>query len=159
MQPDSLKIKNGYAKRSVRFLELYHYSDRHIKIYSISYSKEKVSTELVEYAKKKIPEWAKNKIHSGCNVHKYSTLILHEGNGITFAVFNSWVDENVLQQFVYKVTDDKYFELYSDKGIFCCVWELEIIMFERNAWVKYILSHPENPQIKEYLSAQLNGEV
>ena len=54
--------------------------------------------------------------------------------------------------------DANEFEKTPQKGGMACVWELEIIDFERKMWIEYILKKVENPDFAGYLNQQLNGE-
>lgn len=40
-----------------------------------------------------------------------------------------------------------------------CVWELEIIDFERRAWHDHVLSGPDGPSPERYLAQELNTDV
>lgn len=154
-------IKTGYKKRPVKFLELYEHDGWKIKIYSISLRNGFVSNELLESAKANIPAWLKNSSNYPLEVHKYATLILHESKEGNFVIINWWIDENMLQQHVYvsSYEDPSTLNLYSDKGITTCVWEMAVLWFERNAWVQFVLMNPDSPDIEKYLAAQFNGEV
>lgn len=86
-----------------------------------------------------------------------ATLILHEFNAGCFAVISWWIDENMLQNFVYlKKSNKSNFEIYSDRGITTCVWEMAIWWHERNAWIKHVLLRNENPDVEGYLNDNLN---
>lgn len=155
-----MHIKNKYQPRPIRFLELYPFQDWQIKIYSISAHAEFVQNSLVELAKKELPIWLKNSKNYPLDTYKIATLILHEGKEGCFAIINWWIDENMLQQAVFLAPSGQApkFELYSDKGMISCVWELEIIWFERNAWVREVLKNAPNPRFDLYLSEVLNKD-
>ncbi|MGH2898157.1 MAG: isochorismatase, partial [Solirubrobacteraceae bacterium] len=40
-----------------------------------------------------------------------------------------------------------------------CVWELEVIDFERRAWLADVLTNPGGPDVERYLSRQTNTEI
>ena len=132
-----------------------------IKVYSISVKQLIVSDIFIETAKEKVREWLRNSDNNSLEKYNIATLILHEGKEGCFAIINWWIDENMLQQFVYLTTYDQppEFKLYSDSGIITCVWELAVIWFERNAWVEHILSNPQQPNWQGYLSATLNTDI
>ena len=124
-----MSINNKYTTRPIRFLEVYECENWKIKIYSISVHREYVKSETVKIAKSNISEWLKNAANYPLETYQIATLILHEGKEGCFAIINWWIDDNMLQQFVYLSNniDPNEFKLYSDKGIITCVWELEII--------------------------------
>jgi hypothetical protein len=45
------------------------------------------------------------------------------------------------------------------EGAGCCVWELAVLWFERQAWVDTVLRHPGRGDFSRYLAARLEGEV
>ncbi len=154
-------IKSQYKTRPVRFIDLYHHDGWVIKLYSISVLNQVVSTSNIEMARKHLSAWLTKADLYPLDNYKIATLILHEGKEGCFAIINWWIDESMLQQFVYlakKETPDRY-EIYSDKGIITCVWEMAILWFERNAWVKHILNQNEKPDWQAYLNQQLNADI
>lgn len=155
-----MSIKNKYTTRPIRFLEVYECGNWKVKIYSISVHREYVKNEIVKIVKSNISEWLKNAANYPLETYQIATLILHEGKEGCFAIINWWIDDNMLQQFVYLSNniDPNEFKLYSDKGIITCVWELEIIWFERNAWVKHVLTNPANADFTSYLNEHLNKD-
>jgi hypothetical protein len=155
-----MNIKSVYEKRSIRFLEIYQYKQWQIKVYSISIHAEYISEKNFETAKQNLGEWLKNVNKHEFETYNIATLILHEGREGCFAIINWWVDENMLQNFVYLLTNDsEEYKLFSDTGIITCVWEMAVLWHERNAWVKHVLQKNENPDYHGYLHDQLNQDL
>lgn len=154
-------IQNAYTTRPIRFIEIYQLADWQIKIYSISVKNEFVQTQVIENAKQHLVEWLENANLYPLATYNIATLILHEGREGCFAIINWWIDDNMLQQFVYFAPYDKLhdFALYSDKGIITCVWEMAVLWFERNAWVEHVLKKAKNPDFETYLQAQFNTDI
>lgn len=152
---------NPYQKRSIRFLEVYHVSNWSIKVYSISSKNDYVSKKYFYNAKKNIENWLEKATQTNFKTYNIATLILHECSLGCFAIINWWIDENMLQHYVYlnKNEQSEKFELFSVNGIVTCVWESAVIWFERNAWVKHILMKNENPDFESYLQEQLNDNI
>lgn len=153
-----MNIRSAYQTRPIRFVELYHINNWIVKIYSISLRREHVDTAFIDYAKQNLSHWLEQVTNYPLETYNIATLILHEGKEGCFAIINWWIDENMLQNHVYLSTYDEpqKFVLYSDKGIMTCVWELEVIWFERDAWIKHILMKNEKPDVESYLNEQLN---
>ena len=88
-------------------------------------------------------------------------LIVHEGREGVFALVSWWVGENMLQHHVYFSSSDFpcSFEYISPSGIAACVWEMEVLAFERDAWVEHVLANPSGPNLEMYLTRQLNADV
>jgi hypothetical protein len=146
-----------YQPRSIRFIELFHHSEWTIKIYSISVSQEFVKQKNIEKAKKQLEQWLSLSNMNTLTTYQVATLIIHEGKEGCFAIINWWIDDNMLQQYVYLANhEEEPFQLYSSNGIVTCVWELSVIWFERNVWVQHVLV--ENPNFQAYLQCQLNQD-
>lgn len=156
-----MAIKISYEQRPVRFLEVYIHNGWYIKIYSISVRSEHVQTQVVESAKLRLTEWLQKSDQHPLENYKIATLILHEGKEGCFAIINWWVDESMLQHHVYLMdyARPSHFELYADKDIITCVWEMAVLWHERNAWIENILKKNKNPDFEGYLNSQLNADV
>ena len=84
-----------------------------------------------------------------CNVptdecdHGVGFLILHLAEDGDYLLLSHWVDANMLRHQVFqcKVTEQGVTSIRSlaNDGIIACVWELEIMKFERDAWVRAVL--------------------
>ncbi len=152
-----MSIQTKYKTRPIRFIEIHEQDGWKIKIYSISKHQEYVSTEAILLAKSCISQWLKNIHNYPLETYKVATLILHEGKEGCFAIINWWIDENMLQNHVYLLEKGKtQFVDYSTKGIMACVWELEVIWFERTKWIQYVLKRAPNPDYDKYLQQYLN---
>lgn len=151
---------SAYKKRPVRFLEWYQVDGWTLKIYSISSKKERIGADQLADAKKQLPHWLKLAQTQTLPTYQLATLILHEWEGGCFAVINWWVDQNMLQHYVYLATVEQpgQFALFSDSGIISCVWESAVLWFERNAWVKHVLLQHKKPNFEAYINEQLNDD-
>ncbi len=155
-----MKIIEPYKPRIIRFVEIYNHNDWQIKVYSISVINKSIYAEILPEIKQYLNDWLAQSKITYLETYQLATLIIHNGKEGVFAIINWWIDENMLQNFVYlKKENETHFELYSDKGIVTCVWEMEIWWHERNAWIKHILMQNENPNIIGYLNDQLNISI
>lgn len=154
-------IFSPYQKRPIRFVELYEHAQWKLKIYSISSKNEFVSREQIENAKNHLSDWLQLNETNSFESYNIGTLMLHEFNDGCFAIINWWVDENMLQHYVYLAKKDQpeAFELFSSNGIVTCVWESAVLWFERNAWVNHILMNYKNPDFEGYFNQQLNQDI
>ena len=120
-----------------------------------------VNQQNVDFAKAQLSNWLENSNNYPLENYKIATLILHEGKEGCFAIINWWIDENMMQLYVYLANNENtsHFELYSDKGIITCVWEMAVLWFERNAWVKHVLMNTATPDFEKYLAEHLNEDV
>ncbi len=155
-----MRIQNKYVPRPIRFLELHQHNGWQIKIYSISINSEFVEKEIVDLAKTHLTKWFQNAGNYYLDTYKIATLILHKGKEGYFALINWWIDENMVQNHVYLLKNEKLasFTSYSNKGIMACIWELEVFWFERNAWIKHVLLNAPSPDYNSYLEEHLNKD-
>jgi hypothetical protein len=154
-----MKFPSPYKARPIRFLEVHSHQGWLVKIYSISAHHEFVSPENVREAKENLTEWLAKSQLNNLETYQIANLIIHEAREGCFAVINWWIDDNMLQHFVYFKNQSTTFQPYSNQGVVTCVWELAVLWFERNAWVKHILENNQHPNFQAYLAEQLNQDV
>jgi hypothetical protein len=150
-----------YQTRPIRFIEIYKVANWTLKIYSISSKNEYVPESYLTNAKKSIEKWLTHSEETSLETYNIASLMLHEYKEGCFAIINWWIDQNMLQHYVYRTENEasEEFKLFSSNGIVTCVWESAVIWFERNAWVKHILMKNDNPDFESYLSEQLNDDL
>ncbi|MBK7222069.1 MAG: hypothetical protein IPH94_12315 [Saprospiraceae bacterium] len=146
----------AYKERPVRFVEVFQHREWQIKLYSISIHNERVADKNIILAKTKLDDWLEKCREYNLKSYQIATLIIHEGREGCFAIISWWIDENMLQLFVYlKVEGSEEFVLFSDRGMVSCVWEMAVLWHERNAWVKHVLKCNE-PDWDAYLGDHIN---
>jgi hypothetical protein len=149
----------AYQKRPIRFVEVFQHDKWQIKLYSISIHNERVADQNIAMAKARLDEWLSRSREYDLESYQIATLILHEGKEGCFAIISWWIDENMLQLFVYlKPNGSDEFVLFSDRGIVSCVWEMAVLWHERNAWVKHTLQ-TTHPDFDAYLKDHINLNV
>ena len=151
-----------YAPRPVRYLGLEHCDGWRIKTYSISVKSERVDEGVVALVRSLLPAWLAQHTAYPLDSYRIASLILHEGREGCFAILSWWIDSNMLQTQVYLATDPgrRHFHLFSDRGIFTCVWEMAVHWHERNAWVRHVLSGPQDASsLDRYLSDHFNSDT
>jgi hypothetical protein len=149
-----------YQKRPIRFLKIVTVGKWKVKTYSISSKNEMVAGKYIQNALNNIENWLKLSETNSLETYNIATLMLHECKEGCFAIVNWWIDENMLQHYVYLTKNEtEPFELFSTNGIVTCVWESAVIWFERNAWLKHVLMKNENPDFESYLLEHLNEDL
>ena len=155
-----INIKQAYKSRPIRFFELADIDGWKVKVYSISAKDQYVPEWLVREGKtialKHLNEAAEQQDGYGMAV-----LILHEGADGNYILIDWWFGENMLRNHVYASTSNKPhdFNYITLEGVAYCVWELEVMHFERKAWIEAILSQATSLDIEGYLLAQLNVDI
>jgi hypothetical protein len=141
-----------YKKRYIQFVEQLDISTWHIKAYTISENEIFKSNITYREAKNRLLQWLEDLNSFNGHHENNAFLILHEASEGVFILINTWVGNNMLQTHIYlsKYDSTNEFEKISGDGLFGCVWELEIINHEKNAWIKHILKNPISPNYKLY---------
>lgn len=151
-----------YQPRSIRFLELIALENQRIKLYSISCKNSVADQIYIDAAKEQLPHWLDAKKITGLPVYETATLMVHEGWKGCFAVVFWWTDENMIQLFAYfsEYKTPPQFRLISNQGLISCVWEMTVLWFERQAWVKEVLMRPHlTDRLSRYLEQHLNEDL
>lgn len=149
-----------YNKRPIRFTGTDTYDGWQLKQYSISAHNEYAPQKLFQAAKKYItgvlPQPPCNDQHYGVGF-----MIIHEGLDGNYALVSWWVGENMLCHHVLAAsTDDPlHFKSFGHTNIVACVWEMEILYFEKKLWSEAVLMAPEKPDFDKYLMGGFSGNI
>lgn len=143
-----------YTPRRIDFVSVISVANWQFKVYTITVNQNFQSEDVLQQAIKNLAQWINAAAKYPLPNYKVGCLIVHEGQGSIFSLVNWWVDENMLQNHVYRTTYNQplKFEPFSAGGIQCCVWELEVMWYERNTWIKHVL-RPGEPDFNAYLSS------
>lgn len=71
-------------------------------------------------------------------------IIYHSGTGGDWLLMRAWLDGGILSGLLGRIDGDRYTEVTAP--LIECVWEEIPAHHERGAWVKHIMTAPENPQ-------------
>jgi hypothetical protein len=154
-----ISLRQGYEKRSVRYLETW--SDRGwvIKVYGIAYRGDSPRPALVAAAKRcartALPQPPVTEERYGIGF-----LVVHDGQDFCWALVDWWGHESVLhhQLFVAPLDGSEPFAP-APHTMAACVWELPVLLHERDAWVATVLARPGSPDLGEYLARRLDKRV
>ncbi len=148
-----------YTKRPIRFHKLWEIDGWQLKVYGIAYKAPQPAPELVEgvmsVAKSVLPQPARTDSRYGVGF-----ICAHEGRTASIAFVDWWENEDELHHKMFIAEDKNLAQLSpaADDELTACSWDLAVIGFERNAWVRHILQAPE-PDLQAYLHAHLNENV
>ncbi|MFB5663703.1 hypothetical protein [Alteribacillus sp. HJP-4] len=151
-------LTDSYKKRPIRCLEIWEYDKWKMKLYSISCNKEKISKIVVDTTKR-ITE--QDILESKNNSYKLGFSIAHQAREAVFILVNWWIKDNMLRSHIYRSplhSPEKIINVTST-GESMCIWEIYVLNFERNAWVKHVLQNQSKESISNYLHCQLNDEI
>ena len=97
--------------------------------------------------------------------HPAGFLILHYGMEGVYLLVSQWYDADMLKHWVRGATVDAegetHFAPLAQRDLIACVWELEVIRFERDAWVNTVMARGKLDQeaLEAYLATTFSGWV
>jgi hypothetical protein len=143
-----------YEPRPVRFLELIERDGWRFKVYSIVYGPHPLDRAIYDDA---IDRALRDLPRPAVTVHRPGVgfIICYQGCGWHYLVVSWWDNENELPQHIYvrpiDVTPGMQWRRAAG-GESICVWDLQVIAAEREAYVKHVLSPADGPDLDAYLA-------
>jgi len=161
---DSMHVTETYKAREIRFLELWESYPWRVRVYGITYpGRAMPDTEMMETAKviafNRLSKLAPDEHHG------VAFAIIHMARGADFVLLDWWTWENVLQQAIFTCPPGKPSQLtdITSSGLVGCVWELQVVNFERLAWIQHVLKKSDGRSaevdLEDYLTQRFNGRV
>jgi hypothetical protein len=150
----------NYQQRKIAFLELHSIDDWTFKIYSICKEESVFDSSIFENVKGQISNWIEVNFNVELPTQKIGFVIIHQAREGVFVILNWWVDQVMLQSHVFfsDFQDLYLFKPYKYSNIIACIWELEIMNFEKNAWVESVLKQDDENSISSYLSRKITAK-
>lgn len=151
-------VSEPYRNRTIRPLGIRKVHGWRLKAYEVLYGRAPLHQAVYEdglaVAARELPQPPSSLGRSGVGF-----VIFHQGRGVRFLILNWWDRENELFNRVMirgMVEDDIW--VRAREGEVACVWDLQIVWFEREAWVDTVLRRPEAPDVDAYLTRVLRVE-
>ena len=154
-----INLEATYRPRSVRPLGVWKHAGWALKVYGIAETGEYPRPEAIAAAKRAaaqaLPRWPRTEHHYGIGF-----LGVHDAASGCYTFVDWWADDNELHHhaFVASASKPDAFEVVSG-GSAACTWDLAVMGFERDAWVRDVLANPQGPDPARYMSAWLNADV
>ena len=131
-----------------------------LKVYGISYLRPRPREELIRAAKEAVSVF----LRVGSTRHAtygLGFLGIHDGRTENQVFLDRWCNENELLHTTGASPVENPMDLkrtgWDHNSV--CVWDLAVQCFERQAWVKHMLTGAAGPDPAAYLAAHLSGEV
>ncbi|MFP3943581.1 MAG: isochorismatase [Alphaproteobacteria bacterium] len=141
-------VREPFRPRSVRYAGIREEHGWRIKQYRVTYENRPYRPEdfapAIETALGVLPQPPVTPARPGVAV-----LIAHQGREADYLVLAWWDNENELPVRVW-VRDGSGWRTAGTSESFC-VWDLEILWHEREAFVRHMLSPPAGPDAQAYL--------
>ncbi|OJJ14447.1 hypothetical protein BKI52_42455 [marine bacterium AO1-C] len=150
-----------YQTRKIAFRELLSIDDWQVKSYTITKHASFGAETAYQAAVSQLPQWLKMENSFNAEHQKMAFLIIHEGTEGVFVLINWWVGDNMLNSLIFMAHHEKpaAFEKISGDGLMACVWELEVINYERMSWLTHVLKQPTEPSFENYLKDTITTEL
>lgn len=156
----AVELSEPFRPQPVRFLELWEQRGWRLKVYGISRLHQRPTASLVAAAKRVAAQCLRS---VGDHEDSYGVgfVDVHEGREANFVFVNWWSRESELHRHVYRSAPDdpEALQQVTAAGIAGTVWDLQILWFERNAWVEKVLGNPRGPDIELYLKKCLSDQA
>lgn len=147
-----------YKARKIDFIKNVSIRDHQTKVYTITNKDAYSSPETLESCINALPIWVKDMEESNLPTHRHAFLIVHEAREGVLILMNWWTGGEMLETKIYFSDYASPTKLqpsiFNDKAL-VCIWELEIFLHERKAWIHHVLSQAENPDFAGYMNDYL----
>jgi hypothetical protein len=143
------EISEPYAPRPLAFLGLGSRDGWRIKRYSVVYGEDALDVAAFREVEARL--LGELPAAEGAGRPGVGFVILHQGRGANYVVLAWWDRENELPLRVWVDVGEGWRPASGSESV--CVWDLEIIWCERQAYVHHVLSKPRAPDLDAYLAA------
>lgn len=148
-----LMISEDFRPRPARFLGLWEIGGWRMKAYGLHAEHKRVLPELVNAAR----DLAATVLPHASDAYGVGFIGVHCGRDSNFIFIDWWANENELHHHVFVSSLEKPLELApAPDGVIACVWDLQVIWFERNVWVEKVLNNSRGADVEAYLKKVLD---
>ena len=146
-----------HQPRPVTFIRLEDVGDWKLKLYGIALPGREPREALVESTLRLAPDVF---AEAADNNYSVGFVTVHDSATFGIALYYWWQSANELHQRIYvsPLDDPSALTKLSDPAA-GCVWEIEVVDFERRAWLEDVLANPDGPDIERYLSRSFSREL
>ena len=143
-----------YVRRTIKFRGLEVYGAWTLKVYGIAPCGQQVRATLVEATLNLLPT-ALPRDPSACGRSGVGIVIVHDAPASGFGLIYWWENGNELHQRVYAAPCGNPRTLQAvENPPAGCVWELEVLDFERRAWLSNVLTRSPAPDLAAYIESR-----
>ncbi len=155
-----LELTESFRPLPVNFLELWENRGWRVKVYGISRHHQRPGAELMA-AGKRVAAEKLALLDDQQTVYGVGFLVLHEAREANFVSINWWAKESELHRRVFRSprTDPGALLEVTGEGVAGTVWDLQVLWFERNAWVEKVLGNARGSEVELYLKKCLSDQA
>jgi len=148
-----------YVNRKIVYEGLIKRKEWRIKTYSITLNNPFQNTNIIQEVQDQLDLFLSQTDVNPLVHYKIGFLVIHEGREGVWVLFNWWSDGEIIQSKVYLVDYESPSIInkspFGDNVV--CIWELEVFIHERSAWIEHVLKNSQNPDIEDYLNNHLSS--
>lgn len=153
-----ISVLEPYRDRTIRPLGVRAVDGWRLKLYSISPTGRVVHLPLYEdgfvVATRVLPQPPETQRRAGVGF-----VTLHEARGVHYLLLSWWDRESELfSRLMVRGAEEDDLWVWAQGHETAGVWELQVIAFERKAWIDAVLSRPLAPDVDGYLGQVLTVE-
>lgn len=136
-----------YGERAARFAALHRSGEWTVKVYTIDAGGPVRAADVMGAAVARIPDLLPDVVAggrgtsgTGGDVHGEAFAILHAGADAVWLLVHWWADTCLLhgRMVAARLDDPTVFSGSVPETLIACTWELAVIQFERDAWVRNV---------------------
>jgi hypothetical protein len=159
MTSSAPRVAAPYRPRHVRFLRRADVEGWRLKLYGIALEGKEPDREFVEATSRLAGSvLPRPPVTDGRYGVGFATA--HDAAAAFIALVYWWQSENELHQRIFVGPKASPIDLEQvENQPAGCVWELEIVDFERRAWLEDVLANPDGPDLERYLSRHVDADV
>jgi hypothetical protein len=149
----------AYRPRHVRFVRREGVEGWQLKLYGIALNGKEPDPDFVE-ATRDLASVVLPQPPVADDRYGVAFATAHDATSVYIALVYWWKSENELHQRIYvsPKSSPPAFEPVEHQPT-GCVWELEIVDFERRAWIEDVLANPDGPDLERYLTRHTDADV
>ena len=150
----SMKHFEQYRDRKIEFHGVVENDTLKVKIYTISLNEHFSSNEILEKLLEELPELFNKAGKTDLSTYGVAFLIIHEAREGVWILPQWWTGGEMLGSDLFFCSYKNPFHVtqpIQDQSLIC-VWELQVVLHEREAWIKHILMKADNPDFDSYLN-------
>ncbi len=147
-----------YKPRKIDFHGIQKAGNWHIKVYTITVNEKFGSLLTLTTVIENLEElFVKNANSSVLSTHRSAFVIIHEAKEGVWILFSWWTDGEMLATLVRFASFDHPTKIVPSPHEYAlvCIWELEVYMHERKAWIQNVLMQASSPDFNGYLKDNL----
>lgn len=142
----------SYQARKITFEGLQEVDGWQVKVYTISQQASFQAVESLHAVQAHLSRLLTTVRQSPLPLHRHAFIIVHEAREGIWVLLNWWTGGEMLETMTRFINTSSPTELLPSPhtGPLICVWELEVVLHERQAWISHVLSKATDPDFRLY---------